>query len=49
MDIGPLLPGRMPNSLVVQRLQAQMQDSQVSMGLLEQQSRPRGVLLGTGR
>jgi flagellar hook-associated protein 3 FlgL len=27
----------MPNSLVVQRLQAQMQDSQVSMGLLEQQ------------
>jgi flagellar hook-associated protein 3 FlgL len=37
MDIGPLLPGRMPNSLVVQRLQAQMQDSQVAMGLLEQQ------------
>jgi flagellar hook-associated protein 3 FlgL len=37
MDIGPLLPGRMPNSLIVQRLQAQMQDGQVAMGLLEQQ------------
>ena len=37
MDIGPLLPGRMPNSLVVQRLQAQMQDGQTAMGILEQE------------
>ena len=37
MDIGPLLPGRMPNSLLSQRLLAQMQDGQFAMSKLEEQ------------
>ena len=37
MDIGPLLPGRMPNSLLSQRLLAQMQDGQYAMSKLEEQ------------
>ena len=35
MDIGPLLPGRMPNSLVTQRLQAEMQAGRFGMSQLE--------------
>jgi flagellar hook-associated protein 3 FlgL len=35
MDIGPLLPGRMPNSLKSQLLNAQVQSSQFSMTQLE--------------
>src|SRR5579863_9369074 len=35
MDIGPLLPGRMPNSLKSQLLDAQIQVSQLSMSQLE--------------
>lgn len=35
MDLGPLLPGRMPNSLVTQRLQAEMQAGRYGMSLLQ--------------
>ncbi len=35
MDIGPLLPGRMPNSLKSQLLNAQIQSSEFSMAQLE--------------
>ena len=35
MDIGPLLPGRMPNSLKSQLLNAQVQNAQFSMSQLE--------------
>lgn len=37
MDIGPLLPGRMPNSLQSQRLVATLQNAQYDMGLLQDQ------------
>src|SRR6516162_7420024 len=35
MDIGPLLPGRMPNALKSQLLNAQIQSTQFSMAQLE--------------
>ena len=37
MDIGPLLPGRMPNSLNAQRLQSILQNGQYQMSLLQAQ------------
>ena len=37
MDIGPLLPGRMPNSLAGQRLQSQIQNAEFSMSQLQQE------------
>src|SRR5438552_2563405 len=37
MDIGPLLPGRMPNSLVTQRLQEQMDAARFGLSQLEQE------------
>src|SRR5262245_54946867 len=37
MDIGPLLPGRMPNSLITDRLQTETKLGKYAMSLLEQQ------------